>query len=301
MFALPFRDVALVLAIAMCWAFNLAVVKFTIQEVSPLTLGCVRFFFVAFPLVFFLKRPVVPFSKMLAIGLTLGVAKFALLFLAIEKGLSIGLCALALQTQIIFTAIISYLFFDHKLSKREISGIGLALCGIVMLGTQIECGATTIGFLLAMLAALSWGISNNLCSTLKGVDMLELTVWMSLIPPIPYFLLSQVLEGPQVFFTSLMHLGIKEAGAIAYIVIIATLFGLTGWTWLMRQHNPTKCSIYGLLIPVFSLFFGWLCFNECLNTMSIFACVVVLLGLIVNQWPKSPPQVVAEEEPSIAA
>ena len=85
---------------------------------------------------------------------------------------------------------------------------------------------------------------------------------------------------------SLYAFSTKEFAATAYIVIIATLFGLTGWTWLMRQHNPAKISIYGLLIPVFSVFFGWLCLDENLSTLSFLACMVVFSGLVINQWPR---------------
>lgn len=283
---LPIKDLAIILFVTVCWAFNLIVIKFTIQTISPLTLGAIRFLFVAFPLVFFIKRPKMPISKLLLIGIILGVAKFSLLFLGIQKGISVGVCALTLQTQVIFTAIISYFFFGSRLLKREIAGIFLALCGIAMLGFQAIGSSTTIGFILVLLSALSWGISNNISRTFKGINILQLTVWMSLIPPIPYFLLSQVFEGPDVFFISLQHFGWFEIIATAYIVFVATLFGLTGWTWLMRQHNPAKVSIYGLLIPVFSLFFGWLFLGERLTNLDILACIVVFSGLIINQWPK---------------
>ncbi len=287
MLALPLRDIALILVVTLCWAFNLVVIKFTIQSISPLTLGAIRFLFVAFPLIFFIKRPKVAFNKLLLMGLILGVAKFSLLFLGIQKGISVGMCALTLQTQVIFTAIISCIFFGTRLSKREIFGIFLALCGVAMLGIQAISVSTTTGFVLVLLSALSWGISNNISRTFKGVNILQLTVWMSLIPPIPYFLLSQILEGPNVFFESLHNFGLMEILATAYIIIAATLFGLTGWTWLMRQHNPAKVSIYGLLIPVFSLFFGWLCLGEHLSNLDILACTVVFLGLVINQWPRS--------------
>lgn len=290
MLSVPLKDIALAVGIALCWAFNLVVIKLAIQGISPLTLGFLRFVFVAFPLVFFIKRPNISLEKLVLIGLILGVAKFALMFKGLEKGISIGMCALTLQTQVIFTAIFSYLFFGYHLSKREIFGIFLALCGVAMLGFQTENASTLTGFALVLASALCWGLSNNISRTLKGVDILQLTVWMSLVPPLPYFLLSQAWEGPNVFFESLHLFGLKELAATAYIVIIATLFGLTGWTWLMRQHNPAKISIYGLLIPVFSVFFGWLCLGETLSPLTFIACSIVFTGLIINQWPKKAIQ-----------
>ena len=286
MLSLPIKDIILALSVAVCWAFNLVVIKWAIQGISPLTFGFLRFLFVAFPLVFFIKRPNIPLPKLILIGLLLGVAKFALMFKGLEMGISIGMCALTLQTQVIFTAIFSYFIFGYHLSKREMFGIFLALCGVAMLGFQTENASTLTSFALVLGSALCWGLSNNISRTLKGVDILQLTVWMSLVPPLPYFLLSQVWEGPNVFFESLHLLGLKELAATGYIVIVATLFGLTGWTWLMRQHNPAKVSIYGLLIPVFSVFFGWLCLDEHLSPMALLACGVVFSGLVINQWPK---------------
>lgn len=284
---LPFKDILLAIGVAVCWAFNLVVIKWTIQGISPLTLGCLRFVFVAFPLVFLLPRPKIPLSKLILIGLLLGVAKFALMFKGLELGISIGMCALTLQTQVIFTPIFSYFMFGYQLSKREMCGIFLALCGIAMLAAQTENAASLAGFTLVLCSALCWGLSNNVSRTLKNIDILQLTVWMSLIPPLPYFLLSQIWEGPNTFFESLQAFGWNELLGTLYIVIVATLFGLTGWTWLMRQHNPAKVSIYGLLIPVFSVFFGWLCFDESLSPLSLAACSVVFIGLVINQWPRS--------------
>jgi O-acetylserine/cysteine efflux transporter len=285
MFEMPSRDMLLAVMIAICWAFNLVVIKLAIQGISPLTFGFLRFLFVAFPLVFFIKRPNVSLTKLVVVGLVLGVAKFAFLFKGLEQGIGIGVSSLTLQTQVIFTAIISYFAFGYRLSKKEIIGITVAMLGMVIFASKNFQGASFFGFSLVLMSAITWGISNNLCKTLKGVDMLSLTVWMSLVPPIPYFLLSQVWEGTDTFFVSMQALSFKELSATSYIAYIATLFGLTGWTWLMRQHNPSKVSIYGLLIPVFSVLFGWIFFDEHLDSMDMIGCFAVFTGLVINQWP----------------
>jgi O-acetylserine/cysteine efflux transporter len=285
MLEMPVRDMLLAVMVAVCWAFNLVVIKFAIQGISPLTFGFLRFLFVAFPLVFFIKRPNVSLSKLITVGLVLGVAKFAFLFKGIEHGVGVGIASLTLQTQVLFTSVIAFLVFGYKLSKREIIGILFAMSGIVIFASKSFEEANFFGFSLIIISAFTWGISNNLCKTLKGVDMLSLTVWMSLVPPIPYFLLSQIWEGTDTFFLSIQSLSFKELSATSYIAYIATLFGLTGWTWLMRQHHPAKVSIYGLLIPVFSLLFGWIFFDEQLDSLDLTGCFAIFVGLIINQWP----------------
>jgi len=296
MLEMPIRDILLAVMIAVCWAFNLVVIKFAIQGISPLTFGFLRFLFVAFPLVFFIKRPNVSLAKLVTVGLVLGVAKFAFLFKGIEQGVGVGIASLTLQTQVLFTSLIAFLVFGYRLSKREIIGILISMSGIAIFASKSFEEANFFGFSLILISALTWGISNNLCKTLKGVDMLSLTVWMSLVPPIPYFLLSQIWEGSDTFFLSIQSISFRELSATSYIAYIATLFGLTGWTWLMRQHHPAKVSIYGLLIPVFSLLFGWIFFDEHLDGLDILACCAIFAGLVINQHRKvtTPPVLLKE-------
>lgn len=283
---MPLKDVLVALFVAVSWAFNLVVIKLAIANISPLSFGFLRFIFVAFPLVFFVKRPNIPILKLVTLGLVLGVAKFALLFKGLEQGVSVGISSLILQTQVLFTALISFIVFGYKLTKKEMLGIGISFIGIMLFASKSYENASFFGFLLILTSAFVWGISNNLSKTLQGVNMLSLTIWMSLVPPIPYFLLSQTWEGSEVFWQSMQAITLKELSATAYISYIATLFGLSGWTWLMRKHNPAKVSIYGLLIPVFSIFFGWIFFNETLSTLDFFACTLVFSGLLVNQFSK---------------
>jgi len=49
MLSLPIKDIILAVSVAVCWAFNLVVIKWAIQGISPLTFGFLRFFLWLFP------------------------------------------------------------------------------------------------------------------------------------------------------------------------------------------------------------------------------------------------------------
>ena len=55
------------------------------------------------PVVFFVKRPQVPWSNLAAYGLLIGAGQFGLLFVAMKGHISPGLASLVVQTQVFFT------------------------------------------------------------------------------------------------------------------------------------------------------------------------------------------------------
>ena len=71
---LPARDLALILAIVALWGLSFVAIKVALRELPPFTLAALRFFLAAFPLVFFIKRPRIPWRYVAGVGL------YALLF-----------------------------------------------------------------------------------------------------------------------------------------------------------------------------------------------------------------------------
>jgi drug/metabolite transporter (DMT)-like permease len=61
--------------------------------------AALRFTFSALPWLLFINRPQVPWPKLAAFGVLLGVGQFALLFLAMRGDISPGLASLVIQVQ----------------------------------------------------------------------------------------------------------------------------------------------------------------------------------------------------------
>ena len=93
------RDILLLLAVAVVWGINFAVIKTGLRSVPPLFLVFLRYLFVIFPLVFFVKRPSVSWRAMAAYGLSIGVGQFSLLFYSIRIGMPAGLASVVMQSQ----------------------------------------------------------------------------------------------------------------------------------------------------------------------------------------------------------
>lgn len=274
------RHILMAVGVALIWALNFIAVKVALIELTPFTLGALRFIAAIFPFIFFLKRPKISWYLLIAIGITLGFLKFAMMFVGIKLGLPMGLSALVLQTQILFTMLFSYLFFHHRFAKHELIGITVSFIGVILIGLTVDGHSTFLGFLLLLGAACAWGVANILLKKAGKVDTLSLIVWMSLIPPLPFALSSYWADGTEVLQQNISWASVTS---VLYIAWVSTLLGYTWWTKLIKLYSPSQVGAYGLLIPIFCIFFGWLFLNEVFTVFHFIAGIMVICGLIINQ------------------
>src|SRR5471030_943668 len=64
------KDLLSALIVILAWGVNFVVIKVGLHGVPPMLLGALRFALVAFPAVFFVKRPAIPFGWLFAYGAT---------------------------------------------------------------------------------------------------------------------------------------------------------------------------------------------------------------------------------------
>ena len=55
------QHIALAVVVAVIWGFNFVMIKAGLDELPPILLCALRFIFAAFPAVFFMRRPNIPF------------------------------------------------------------------------------------------------------------------------------------------------------------------------------------------------------------------------------------------------
>jgi O-acetylserine/cysteine efflux transporter len=120
---------ALVAALALGLAF--ICIKIGVGEVPPLTLTALRFVFAAFPAVFFIRPPRAPGGLVALYGGLIGIGQFGLLFLAIGRGMPVGLASLVIQLQAFITVFLAWLVLGERPSVLQVAAAGLALAGIV--------------------------------------------------------------------------------------------------------------------------------------------------------------------------
>src|SRR5690606_34772594 len=117
---MPLKDWLAALVVICAWGVNFVVIKVGLSEVPPLLLGALRFTFVAFPAILFVKRPQMPWRIIILYGLTISLGQFVFLFTAMYVGMPAGLASLVLQSQAFFTVLIAALLLGEGVRRHNI-------------------------------------------------------------------------------------------------------------------------------------------------------------------------------------
>ncbi len=284
------RDLLLTLAIVAVWGYTFVPIKVALREVPPFALAAVRFALAALPLVFFIRRPAMPWRYVVGYGVAIGVLQFGLLFLGMKLGMPAGLSSLVIQLQVFFTIGLAVALDGDRISRYNLMGAGVAVIGVVLLGAH-KLGAgetgTFVGFMLVIAAGLAWAVGNIIAKRGAGEhapDMFGLVVWSSLVPPLPLAVISYAFEGGPAAVQAVVGMSALAWACLFVMAYGATLFGFGSWNALLHRYPTPLISPFALLIPVSGLASGALFLGESLAPLQIAGVVLVFAGLVVNTY-----------------
>ncbi|WP_323014248.1 EamA family transporter [Devosia sp.] len=279
---MPLRHVLLALVVVAVWGLNFVFIKLSVEALPPLLVAGLRFLLAAVPAVFFIRPPRASFWLVVAYGLSLGVALYSLLNLAIAWGMPAGLSSLVLQTQAFFTMALAFLMLGERPGRFQIMGAAIAFAGIGVIALERLGQTALLPLGMTLLAAASWGLANVLTRKAGKVDALSFTVWGALAAPLPLLALSFWLEGGDVVMAALRNFGWAELGLIAFQAWPATLVAGGIWSWLLLRHPASVVAPFTLLVPVTGLLSGFLLLGERVSPVEILGTLLVIAGLVVT-------------------
>lgn len=273
-------DIFLALIVVLIWGANFSVVKIGLAELPPIFFSALRFSIIAIPGVFLFSFPKTSVINVVGVGLFLGVCKFGLLFVAMYADASAGMASLLLQSQVFFTILLSVVFFKERVSLVQGIGILIAAAGFFVIAIDLSGSTTELGLTLLLFAGLSWGVSNLFMKRTKNVDLLGFMVWISLIPPIPLFILSYYLEGPNPIVIVMQASG-STWFSLAFVSYVTTVLGFGIWGRLLSKYPAVAVAPFALLIPIAGITVSYIILDERLSSSEVVGAVLMLLGLMV--------------------
>lgn len=274
--------VAMAICVAAVWGVNFVVIDVGLQDFPPLLFSALRFILAAIPAVFFVGSPRVAWRWVLIVGIVLGVLKFSFLFVGMHVGMPAGLASLVLQSQAAFTVVFATLLLRERPRAVQLAGMGVAMTGIVLVGTRLGGTTPVAGFLLVLAAAVCWGLANIATRKANPPDMFRFMVWVSVVPPLPLLILSALFEGVEQDLAALRSLSVTGVVAAVYVAWAATLLGYAVWGYLIRVHGATPVAPYALLIPVFGLGAAAVFQGEPMTAVTILASVLIISGIALG-------------------
>ncbi|SEK55567.1 EamA family transporter [Rhodococcus maanshanensis] len=299
------RDRALGLTVALLWGLNFLAIRAGLDHFPPFFFAALRFLVIAIPVVLFVPRPNVPLRWLLLYGFGFGVAQFGFLFWAMNTGMPTGLASLVLQASAPFTVLLGALLMREHVSRRQLLGIAVAVCGMTMIGWDRAQHAALLPVLLTLLAALGWAFGNLGNRLARADNPLRLTLWMTVVAPLPMLALSAAVEGPTVGWSALGDSfsadGWPALAGLAYIVLLGTIAGSGLWSALMSRYPAGVVAPFSLLVPVVGIGAAWLVLGERPSVLSLVGAVVVVGGCLGGMARATTPSAVRGPASTIPA
>lgn len=281
---LTFGAACLLTLIAFVWGLNFVVIHLGLGHFPPLLFSALRFLVCACPWVFFVPRPQISAGALLSLGVVLGIFVFAGLFIGMYEGVPAGIASLTMQAQVFFTILLGRFVLSERSSPVQIVSVIIGFGAIFWMIIIQGAIGTYAGILLVLSGALSWGIANIMMKRLPPVNMLGLMVWISLVPPIPLFLLSIGIDGWSTVAASLRAFDLGGFAAIAYTGLLSTIFAYGMWGSMLQRFPTTAVAPFALLVPVFGLLTAYLFLGERDTIAQFEASVAIIIALAANIW-----------------
>ena len=127
----------------------------------------------------------------------------------------------------------------------------------------------------------------------KNIDMLAFVVWSSLVPPIPLYLLSLLIEGPGAVGLALTQMTWLGVASLLFIGWMSTVFGYGAWSVLFGRYPASTVAPFTLLVPIAGIGSAALVLGETISGIEVVGSALVFAGLLINVFGGRLPTKVA--------
>ncbi len=275
------RDLALGLFVMFIWGINFAVIKLGVSDVNPLVVTAMRFTLAAIPLVFFVKKPDVPWRYLVSYGVVFGLGVWGMASWSVTEGLTVGMAAVLLQVNVLFGLAIGAVLFKESITPIKLAGFVLALMGLVTALIATNGTATLSGVMLILTAALSWSVVSTIVKKSGTTQVFAFSLWGMLFAPVPLLGLAVSLHGPTVLTEAVEAWNWRVSFSVIFQAYPTTLFGYWVWNKLLVKYPMSTATPLTLLVPVFGFIGGYVVLEETMSLMQLFASMLILAGILV--------------------
>jgi drug/metabolite transporter (DMT)-like permease len=291
---LRWQPIAVLLALAMVWGANMAIIKIGARELAPLFMAGFRSLVASICLYIWMKAKglrLFPSRDVLLHGIVVGLffgSEFGFVYVGLGYTLASRMYVL-LYTAPFFVALGAHFFLKgDRLNAWKAAGLILAFAGVVALFMR-DLGPFSIrtlpGDLMALAGGVLWGsttvyIKKYLSHRTVPLQTLFYQVFFS--SPL-LFLMSVLLEDHVVSSFS-----VSAAFSVFYQCIIVAFLSYLVWFDLIHRHPVSLLHAFSFFTPVFGVFLsGLLILGEVISPSLIVALTLVSLGtVLVNRRPK---------------
>ena len=196
-------------------------------------------------------------------------------------GMSAGVTALVLATQPLATAWYAGLRMGERVRPWQWLGIAVGLFGVALVvWHKVDVRAVTAGAVIAVLIALAAITVGTLyqrryCPTvdLRAASIVQFAASLVVLAPLAWWI-----EGAPVVWSW------QLAAALAFLVILASIFAVNALHTLMRRGEATRVTSLLYLTPIFAVILEWALFSVVPTGLTIVGIAVTCAGVALVAW-----------------
>lgn len=204
--------------------------------------------------------------------------------------------SIIVTTSVFFSGVIAQFFFpSEKVTPYFYYGFFVAIIGIALisLNGKINFELSPLGDVLAVLAAVSWGVYSTVVRHMKvlpyhPVQITRRIMMYGVISFLPiYFILT-----PNWDMSRFMNLEVPIL--LILLGVFSSAFTLFAWNFAVHTLGVVKTSVSLYLVPVITVVAAFLLIDEQVTWMSGIGTFITLIGLYISmQKPRG--ELVVEE------
>ncbi len=274
------------------WGTGYLATKLGLQYAAPFTFLAMRFMIgivLLLPLLLWWQRqqalrwPAAPteWLHVVAAGLLMHAANLGGSHYAQYLGMSAGITALVLATQPLVTAFVAAFLMGERLRGYQWLGVLVGLLGVALVvWHKIDMRAISGGALAAVLislAAITVGTlyQRHFCPRvdLRSASLVQFAANVAVLAP-----LAVVIEGFEVTWSWPL------LGAMAFLVIFASILAVNALHTLMRRGEATRVTSLLYLTPIIAVVLEWLLFAVVPTGLTIIGVAITCLGVALVVW-----------------
>ncbi|MBN9656301.1 DMT family transporter [Halobacillus sp. GSS1] len=184
----------------------------------------------------------------------------------------------------VFTVFLSFIFLQEKLTLKKVSGITIAVAGVLIITTigsgQSFSFSLSLGYLLMIVSTLNWAVYSVLLKKLSvPVPSLVLTFYMSttgFFLTLPFFIRNHGME-------QLLSLSPEHWAHLLFLGIFVSAIAYWYWAKALEVMQATQVSVFLYFEPLATLIAAIILLNEKFIASSLFGGLLIIAGVMLVQ------------------
>ncbi len=290
--------------VAIIWALNFSVVKYSLSEIDPLSFNGLRFIFAAAIIwaVLIYRRQLFTIPKkdwlpLIFMGLLGNLIYQGLFIIGIDYTYAAN-AAVMLGTIPIWVALISHTFNLEQMNIFKTLGVIAAFAGIIFIISGGNdpfsfSSKTFLGDIIIIGAAIVWGGYTILSkSFLTRYTPIQFSAIMATIGAIVLFLIGL----PNIVQLQWTQISASAYGGVVYSGLLSIGVAYLIWNYGLQTVGAVHTATYQNLVPVMGLFFGVVLLNEQLTFLQYTGSALVVAGIVLARWKRQTDTMIKTAE-----